>query len=163
VSRRLEGRNGSIYRAYVLGATQEALAERHGIGQQHVSEIIRSVQAQLPEADLDERRKRALEALDVMSQVAAEVVELEPTQAFSNGRAMFDDAGRPILDYGPRLAGLDRFLKVADRQAKLLGLDAATKVEVGVTEQARQAAAQAAADAVAFLHGGPDEDASTPE
>lgn len=160
MTRRLEGRNGSIYRAYVLGATQEALAERYGLGQQHVSQIVREVTATLPEEDLAERRRRALEALDVMSQVAAEVVEAELPPAYSNGRPILDEQGRQVLDIGPRLAGLDRFLKVADRQAKLLGLDAAAKVDVTVSEQAKQAAVTAAAEAFAFLHEEPE---ATPE
>jgi hypothetical protein len=162
VTRRLEGRNGAIYRAWLLGTTQEALAERHDLTQQRVSDIIRSVQAGIPEEDLAERRRKMLDTLDVLSEVAADLMESPLAPAYSNGRIMLDDAGQPILDVGPRLAALDRVLKVGERQAKLMGLDAAQKVDVSVSEQAKQAAAQAAADAVAFLHGG-DEDAGTPE
>lgn len=152
MTRRLEGRDGEIYRAWVLGTTQEALADRFEISNQRVSQIIAAVRANLPEEDIAERRARALEALDLMSVVAAEVVALEPSQAWSNGRPMTNEDGSPVLDYSTRLAGLDRFLKVADRQAKVLGLDAAVKAEVTVNERAREAAASAAAEAVARLN-----------
>jgi hypothetical protein len=53
-----------------------------------------------------------------------------------NGEDKVDDDGNPvyvwedILDDSPVLAAVDRLLKVADRRAKLLGLDAATKLDV---------------------------------
>ena len=155
--RRLEGRDGSIYRAYILGATQEELAERHGIDQTRVSQIIRAVVASIPEEDLAERRKRVLDNLDVLSQVAAEVMENGVAQAYSNGRPMVDGDGEPILDYGTRLAALDRVLKIGERQAKLLGLDAAQRVDVAVSEQAKEAMSAAAADAIARLAGTTEE------
>lgn len=40
-----------------------------------------------------------------------------------------EDAGAPVLDDGPRLKAEAELLKVAERMAKLFGLDAPTKVE----------------------------------
>jgi hypothetical protein len=156
VTRRLEGRNGSIYRAYILGTTQEELAEKHGIDQTRVSQIIRQVVAGIPEEDLAERRKRSLDVLDVLGREMAELMDAPLPQAYSNGRPMVNDDGTPIYDTSARTAAVDRILKITERQAKLLGLDAATKVDVGVSEQAKEAAASAAADALAYLHGETD-------
>jgi hypothetical protein len=161
MARRLEGRDGNIWRQYAHGATQETLAAQYGISQQRVGQIIREVQATIPEEDLAERRKRAIDSLADLGRMALEIADLDAPQAWSQGRPMVNDDGTPIMDYGTRLAGLDRFLKVADRQAKLLGLDAAQRVDVTVSEEAKAAAASAAADALAFLHG--DTGEATPE
>jgi hypothetical protein len=83
------------------------------------------------------------------------VAELPP--AYSNGRPIVDEDGVIVRDAGPRMAALDRIVKVEDRLAKLLGLDAPVKADVTVNEQARQQAQDAAAQAVARLHGGTDE------
>lgn len=48
----------------------------------------------------------------------------------SQGRVVFGDDGRPLLDDGPKLAAIDRLLKVRESYRKLFGLDAATKTEV---------------------------------
>lgn len=40
------------------------------------------------------------------------------------------ETGLPLLDDGPVLAAIDRLLKIGDRRAKLLGLDAPQRLEV---------------------------------
>lgn len=52
--------------------------------------------------------------------------------AVNNGRVIMDpdDPSKPLTDHGPVLAAIDRVLKIAERRAKLLGLDAPTKVTV---------------------------------
>jgi hypothetical protein len=156
MARRLEGRNGQIYRGYILGTTQEELAEIHGISQQRVGQVIREVVASIPEEDLAERRKRSLDTLDVLGRELAAIMDAPASQAYSNGRPMVNDDGTPILDYGSKMAAIDRLVKITERQAKLLGLDAAQKVDIGVSEQAKEAASAPAADALAYL-AGPDE------
>jgi hypothetical protein len=150
---RLEGRNGLIWEQYCSGMTQEALAEAHQISHQRVSQIVAAVQASLPQEDLAERRARHLEVLDALRKEALDLVRMEPAPAYSNGRMMIDEQGRPILDHGPRMAAMDRATKFMDREAKLLGLDAAQKVDVTVSEQAKRAQEAAAADAITFLAG----------
>lgn len=113
----------------------------------------------MPEDDLAEARKDHLDALRTLSRTAAELMDMEAPPAYSNGRPVLDEEGRMVRDYGTRLAALDRLLKINERAAKLLGLDAAVKADVSVTEGASQRAAEAAAAAVARLHGGVDEEA----
>jgi hypothetical protein len=152
-SSRLEGRNGAIYRAYLFGKTQEALAEKYMISQQHVGQIIKDVVAGIPEEDIAARKKRALDQLDVLDDVMAEIMDSPLPPAYSNGRPVLDANGNQVLDPGPRMAATDRLIKIHERQAKLLGLDAAQRVDVAVSAQARQAATDAAATAIAFLAG----------
>src|SRR5690606_25687118 len=42
---RLEGRDGAIWRAYLLGNTQEAIATTHGLSQSRVSQILDKIRA----------------------------------------------------------------------------------------------------------------------
>jgi hypothetical protein len=48
----------------------------------------------------------------------------------SNGRLVRDDRGQPLRDDGPVLAAVDRLVRILERRAKYLGLDAPTKHEV---------------------------------
>lgn len=48
----------------------------------------------------------------------------------SQGRVVLHpDTGEPLLDDGPVLAAVDRALKISERRARLLGLDAPVKVQ----------------------------------
>ena len=150
---RLEGRNGQIWRDYCAGKTQDALAEEHGLSQAQVSRIIADVRATIPVTDLEQARQETLDVLAELQELAVDTARQAPAQAYSNGRPMTDDEGRPILDYGGRLHAIRTATQVTERRAKILGLDAPAKVEHGLTDQAVQQAAQAAADALSRLHG----------
>ena len=103
---RLDGRNGEIWRAYLFGKTQEAIAEEFGIVQQRVSQIIRDVRESLPETDANELRRADLERLDAM---------------LPNNILMAVAGDKDAVN---------SVLKIMERRAKLLGLDAPTKQEV---------------------------------
>lgn len=154
---RLDGRNGQVWAEWCAGHNQDAIAEAHGISQQRVSQIIAAVRATIAEEDPADRRQRHLEVVDKIRAETLRLIEAPLAPAYSNGRMMLDEAGAPILDVGPRLAAMDRAGKFLDREAKLLGLDAAQRVDVTVSEQAKQAASEAAASAISRLHGGTDE------
>ena len=150
---RLEGRNGAIWREYCSGATQEALAEKYEISQTRVSDIVREVRASIPPTDLDALRAQHTEFLAGLTRDAAEIAAMPAKPKYSQGRMMVDADGAPILDHAEKLAAMKTAVAIGERAAKLLGLDAAQKVDVGVTAAAQEAAAKAAADAVTFLHG----------
>jgi hypothetical protein len=154
MSRRLDGRNGEIWRAYCSGATQEALADEYGISQPRVSEIIAQVRASIPPTDIDAARAEHVEFLQEMRRQAA-LISAAPARPkyANNGMMMRDEDGNPILDNAEKLNAMKTAVAIGERAAKLLGLDAAAKVDVGVSEAAASAAAQAAADAIARLHG----------
>jgi hypothetical protein len=48
----------------------------------------------------------------------------------SHGKVVEDPAGGPLEDSAPRLAAIDRLLRVEERIAKLMGLDAPTRSEI---------------------------------
>lgn len=148
---RLEGRNGQIYRGYILGTTQEELADQFGLSQPQVSDIIARVRASIPEEDLAAARSDHLDVLRTLSKVAADIMVTGPTPAYSNGRPMVNDDGSPVMDHSTQLQALDRIVKITERVSKVLGLDAPVKADVTVSEQADRAGEAAAAEAIARM------------
>ncbi|MCU1685097.1 MAG: hypothetical protein JWQ81_5836 [Amycolatopsis sp.] len=77
----------------------------------------------------DELRKVTLERLGEMRQSALEVLE-RIHLTVSQGKVIKHDFGIPLEDSAPRLAAIDRLLRVEERIAKLMGLDAPTRSEI---------------------------------
>lgn len=76
----------------------------------------------------EEARQLQLQQLDYLATKALEVLERHHVTV-SNGRLINVD-GEPLEDDGPVLAAIDRLLKIQERRAKLLGLDAPARHEV---------------------------------
>lgn len=72
------------------------------------------------------------ERLDELYAEALEVLARDHVTV-SHGRIVCDDTGAPILDDGPKLAALDRLVKIRESYRKLHGLDAPSKVSVDAT------------------------------
>ncbi|MEV6081122.1 hypothetical protein AB0L80_39430 [Streptomyces sp. NPDC052069] len=78
-------------------------------------------------------RALELERLDRLEAAANEVLEREHVTV-SNGRVI-DLNGAPLPDDGPVLAAIDRLLKIQERRARLLGLDAPTKQAISISPE----------------------------
>jgi hypothetical protein len=76
-----------------------------------------------------EVRKLELDRLDEMYRAALAVLERQHLTV-SHGRIIRTDSGDPLLDDAPALQAIDRMIRIMERRAKLLGLDAPAKVEV---------------------------------
>lgn len=74
-------------------------------------------------------RALQLEQLDRLALAALAVLERNHVTV-SHGRIIRDENEQPILDDGPVLTAIDRLLKIQERRAKLLGLDAPARHEV---------------------------------
>lgn len=81
--------------------------------------------------DADVLRRLELARLDRLHCEALAVLETEHV-IVSQGRIVRDDQGKAIPDDAPVLAAIDRLLKVSDRRAKLLGLDAPARIRATV-------------------------------
>lgn len=156
MSRRLEGRDGAIWRGYLLGKTQLTLAEEFGLSNQRISQIVAAARAECTDPELSTARQEHLEVQRMLQRTAVEIMEMDLPPAYSNGRPIIDEDGRIVRDPAGRLAALDRVQKVQDRISRILGLDAPVKAEV--TIDATRATAEAAADALAYVMGGIDEE-----
>ncbi|MFC9752994.1 hypothetical protein [Streptomyces sp. NPDC056921] len=123
------------------GWTYPRIAAELGYG--HRADAYNAVQRVLKETvrEVGENvRALELERLDRLEAAANEVLEREHVTV-SNGRVV-DLQGAPIPDAGPVLAAIDRLLKIQERRAKLLGLDAPLKRDVTLTDE-RAAAIEA--------------------
>jgi len=67
--------------------------------------------------------------LDELYVTALDVLERDHVTV-SNGRVMYDDEGKPILDDGPKLAALRELRQIRESYRKLHGLDQPAKVAV---------------------------------
>ena len=121
------------------GLSFKGIAERMGCspGAAHgrVNRALRLMAGPAPE----QLRQQEIAKLDLLEQAAWKVLEDRHLRV-DHGRVVTDD-GVPIEDDAPVLAAIDRVLKIQDRRAKLVGLDAPTKVRHEViTEDATDAA-----------------------
>lgn len=139
---RLQQRDWDMWGAYCRGATQQALALKYKISQTTVSERLKRVRESIPAEDKDQVRRRHLDSLAKMAAELWELVEADPVPAFSNGRPILipdpdDPDGDPVpaMDHSGRLAAMDRIGKFQEREAKLIGLDAATETNVSVEDR----------------------------
>lgn len=92
----------------------------------------------------DEVRAIELDRLDTLHAAAMDVLEREHFTV-SNGRVVSLDESGPLPDDGPVLAAIDRLLKIQERRARLLGLDAPTKAAISISPD-RLAAIEAMAE-----------------
>lgn len=151
---RLVGRTGEVWKAYVSGATQEAIANEHGISQQRVSQILATVRDSIPEADRAHLVQREVEFLDQMRRMVLDLTDKAPIPAYSNGKPILMEDGVTVAeDHSGRLAAWDRAIKAHERLSRLLGLDAPAKADVNLIAQETDATSQAASAALAFLAG----------
>lgn len=135
------------------GLTLEQIGERMGVGKPTVSRVISNALAAYTREPAEELLTLELSRCDVLLTEAMQTVKaFHPL--VSAGRVvsapMLNNQGEPIRnpetgdvltrvleDKAPKLAAIATAVRVLERRAKLLGLDAATKLqqEVTVTEQ----------------------------
>lgn len=105
----------------------------HELGFSSVSSAYKSVQRGLADTIAetnDEVRRQELERLDDLARASLRVLETTHF-AVSHGQVIrHPETGEVLVDDGPVLAAVDRLLKIMDRRAKYLGLDAPAKLEV---------------------------------
>lgn len=150
---KLEGRTGEIWSLWVSGWTQEAIAEKYGIHQTRVSQILAAVRATLPEVDRTHLIQRELDFLDTNRRMACELATAPLPPAFDkDGNALRDPrTGEVVQDAAGRVAAVKLALEVQRDMRKLLGLDQPIKVDATVTDAAAVKAAELAAEAAARM------------
>lgn len=154
---KLEGRTGEIWRLHVAGWTQEAMAQKFGISQPRVSQIISAVRAQIPEVDRAALVQRELDFLDTNRAMLAELAVADLPPAFDQkGNILRDDKGNVVRDAATRVTAIKAGLDVQAQMRKLLGLDQPLKVDATVTDAAAVRAAELAAEAAAYVASGED-------
>lgn len=130
----LSEREAEVYRLTVVNRlTQTEIAERLGISQQRVSQILSDARAKLPPPDLAVIRTEALALHEEVIRKALALAEMNgaPVTAGKDGDVVYDpNGGAVVRDYGGRINALRLALSADAERRKLMGLDAATKTEV---------------------------------
>lgn len=144
---RLAGRNGAIWRDYCRGVTQQEIGRRYDLSQARVSEIIKQVRDSIPEHVRADAVTEIREHLRELRAEASRISDMDPVPIYHprTGEILCDPDGRPVYDYSGKIRAMETALRFAESERKLLGLDAAQKIEQTVTDvAAAERAAQAA-------------------
>lgn len=134
----------------IAGADFEAIAEKLGYADRRSAckDVTRALEQAVAEQtrSVEAYREEELQRLDALL-VEAWAVLKRAHVTVSHGKLIYDDrTGQPLLDDGPTLHAIDRILKIQERRAKFLGLDAPMKVEAITIDSLDQAIAQLAAE-----------------
>jgi hypothetical protein len=112
------------------GWTLTAIAEELGYYDKSTArKAIRGVLREIVRGPAEKLIAHEAERLDTLYEEALEVL-LRDHVTVSHGRVITGDDGKPLLDDGPKLAAIDRLVKVRESYRKLLGLDAPSRVSV---------------------------------
>lgn len=154
-SRRLEGRDGEIvYDWSVRGMSQPAIAEKHGLTQARISQILSAARKETNSITVEEERTALRQRINAYRATLADLVDMNgaPVTAGKDGAIVRDPEDDSVVrDYGTRVAALGQMVRLDERLAKLMGLDEPAKVKTDVTvtgavEAASSLAAEAGAD-----------------
>lgn len=157
---RLMGRNGEWWRLHVEGRTQDSIAKEYGVDPSTVSRALKQVRDSIPETVREDEITRSLEFLHQLQAGAMEIYRLTPAPVTvgKDGDWLYDPEktgpdGKPLLvrDYSMRIRAGEYALKIQESARKLLGLDAAQRVDHTVSGERAEAErlAKEAADRVA--------------
>lgn len=122
-------RRAEVMRLKRQGHSFEAIGERLGITKQRAHQIYKAALDEIPAQEVHEYRAEQAERLDEMLRRAYEVLERKHITV-SNGKVIYlDDA--PMEDDGPTLMAIKTVLAIEERRARLFGLDAPVKQQIG--------------------------------
>jgi hypothetical protein len=143
------------YELRLAGATLRQIGEQLGISIGTVHKRIATYMAERVDPLADQYRAVELDRLDDLTAKAYAVLTARHI-VVQHGKVVRDENGEPIPDHAPILQAIGTLVRLAERRSKLLGLDAAVKVDAQVTtvdpadielaQMIREAQAKAAAE-----------------
>ncbi len=115
------------------GKSYQQIADALGYSSRSAAcvDVTRALEAAVAEqrTSVEALREEELQRLDLLL-VEAWAVLKRAHVTVSHGKVIVDEDGNKILDDGPVLQAIDRVLKIQERRAKFLGLDAPVRHEV---------------------------------
>jgi hypothetical protein len=156
ISRKL--RDERVWDLHCSGVSQAAIGRQLGMTKTNVNNVVRRrTKRALGEGDAEAYRAAFVHQLDRLRAMVTEVVDSEAPPAFTmQGVPLVDpSSGRQVRDYSAKLTAARVIALLIGQEAKILGLEAPTKIDVSLAvSQATDAAQAAAAQAKAFLESG---------
>ncbi|MCF3101436.1 hypothetical protein IPZ58_07560 [Streptomyces roseoverticillatus] len=110
------------------GMSYRRIAAELGIDVHTAHDAVERALKAIVQEPAEKVRALELERLDLLYERAVQVLERRHVTV-SQGRIV-REGDQPLQDDGPVLQAIDRLLKIQERRARLLGLDAATKANV---------------------------------
>lgn len=111
------------------GWTLQQIADELGCDKTTAGRAIRRALREIVKGPAEKLLAMEAERLDTLYEEALEVLQRDHVTV-SHGKVIKDDDGNVLLDDGPKLAAIDRLVKVRESYRKLLGLDAPSRVSV---------------------------------
>lgn len=115
-------------------------------GRSNAYRAVQAALAELPHESAEELRRLQLQQLDTLTAESIAVLEADQPLVTQSGRVVVDENGLPIPDLAGRLHAIGLLLRVHDRRAKLMGLDAPVKAEVITLDYLNARIAELSAD-----------------
>jgi hypothetical protein len=117
----------------MAGASYQKIADALGYATRGAAcqDVTRALEQAVAEQtqSVEAYREEELQRLDELLAEAWAILKKDHVTV-SHGKLIYDDrTGEPLLDDGPTLQAIDRILKIQERRAKFLGLDAPTRIE----------------------------------
>ena len=109
--------------------TYQSIGDHFGVTRQAAFAMDQRAIADIPKEGAEEVVRLEIEKLDFLERKLYEIMTKEHVAFGASGKVVTLD-GVPVEDDSPVMKAIDGLLKVADRRAKLLGLNAPTKHEV---------------------------------
>ena len=107
------------------------IADEVGCSVFRVQKLLNKYTPKLMEREANAHRDIEIGKLDVLEEKLWGMID-EEYYTVSQGRVVYFETGDPVPDIDPIMKIIDRLLKVAERRAKLLGLDKPVRVEATV-------------------------------
>lgn len=111
--------------------TLARIADEMGCSVFRVQKLLNKYVPKLLDKDASQHRDIEIGKLDVLEERLWSMID-EEYYTVSQGRVVYMESGDPVPDIEPVMKIIDRLLKVADRRAKLLGLDKPVRVEATI-------------------------------
>jgi len=109
--------------------TYQSIGDHFGVTRQAAFAMVQRAIADIPKEGAEEVVRLEIEKLNFLERKLYEIMTKEHVAFGASGKVVTLD-GVPVEDDSPVMKAIDGLLKVADRRAKLLGLNAPTKHEV---------------------------------
>lgn len=144
-------RDAEACRLRSRGQTYQQISDALGYGHRgHAYDAVQRALAVIPQEAADGLRHLQLDQLDYLTTQALGVLERRHLTIAASGKVVTVD-GEQVIDDAPVLAAIDRLLKIQERRAKLVGLDAPQRREVltldAIDAEIAELTAQLGADA----------------
>jgi hypothetical protein len=124
-------RRAQVVQARLAGASFEEIGRQLGVSDTRAHQLWTDALERTIKEPADRHRALELQRLDQLQLSAVRVLR-DGHVVIQGGKVVADRQGRPYTDHAPVLQAINTLLRVAERRARLLGLDAPAKVDAKV-------------------------------